>query len=731
MKIQSQRLSVIATLMCVILLSPKAFSYDFPGKGEKQAWLQACQLCNQSNDLLVHGRVEEAFKGFDRAVALYPYDVVLMFDAGFAHQQYAYKVGTPEAKRQQLTQAEAFYRKATELAPNAPDVWTHLANVQCELNEYSASLKSLETILPMSTLSPVEKQKALAAIEVVKAKMSGASTNEGASQDSATTAPATTSSTTTSSTTTSSTTTSSIKASAASTTLALQTNTAAGSSDWRSYNNSAGGFSMQYPDGWKIASDPNSGQIDVSDSSGAKLSILPFFSPTKIEPSAVPAVFNTFIQMLAPNEKWSQPERVGDNGLRSTYSSDTETAVAAIALTTTAQGTGGRAAVARIPKSASHFPADKFALMMSSLRFNRQQTPEQVAQQQAYVQMTTQQRSAVQARVQQQASPLASGFPPTPFTGYREFSDPVQNSFSVEVPVGWNTTGGIVRNRAIDARPWVKVVSPDGLITAFIGDGEIPSYSIPTAQGMRLGYLPGGWYGGSKIRNYTPARQYAEEYARSHMKGLFTDIKVVEAYPHPDVAASVNGSVGANRSECWSIKMTCLYKNIPAVAYYVAATKETIMAGTGMWFVNLIAGEIGPADRDAGGLSVILHMLKTYHLNNEWKAESVKTAGEVSRQYTISSQQASQAISNRYWSQQASNESLNQAYWGRQAVQDHAADNFSNYIRGVENVKDPQTGTQYQVNYGPQYHWVDQSGNVAGTNYSAPGPEWRQLMSVP
>jgi Tetratricopeptide repeat len=694
MKIQSKRLSVIAILMCVGVLSPKAFSYDFPGKGEKQAWLQACDLCNQSNDLLVHGRVEEAFKGFDKAVDLYPYDVVLMFDAGFAHQQYAYKVGTPEAKRQQLTQAEALYRKATQLTPNAPDVWTHLANVQCELNEYAASLKSLETILPMSTLSPVEKQKALAAIEVVKAKITADSTSEGSSQVATTTAPA-------------------------------------GSSDWQSYNNAAGGFSMQYPNGWKIASDPSSGRIDVSDASGAKLSILPFFSPTKIEPSALPAFFSTFIQMLAPNEKWSQPERVGDNGLRATYSSDTETAVAAIALTTTAQGTGGRAAVARIPKSANHFPADKFAVMMSSLRFNRQQTPEQVAQQQAYIQMATQQRSALQARVQQQASPLASGFPPTPFTGYREFSDPVQNSFSVEVPVGWNTTGGIVRNRAIDARPWVKVVSPDGLITAFMGDGEIPPYSIPTAMGMRLGYLPGGWYGGAKIRNYTPARQYVEEYARSHMKGMFTDMKVVEAYPHPDVAALVNGSVGATRSECWSIKLTCLYKNIPAVAYYVAATKETVMAGAGMWFVNLIAGEIGPADRDAGGLSVILHMLKTYHLNSEWKAESVKTAGEVSRQYTIASQQASQAISNRYWSQQASNESLNQAYWGRQAVQDHAADNFSNYIRGVENVKDPQTGTQYQVNYGPQYHWIDQSGNVAGTNYSAPGPEWRQLMSVP
>jgi len=129
---------------------------------------------------------------------------------------------------------------------------------------------------------------------------------------------------------------------------------------------------------------------------------------------------------------------------------------------------------------------------------------------------------------------------------------------------------------------------------------------------------------------------------------------------------------------------------------------------------------------------VILHMLKTFHMNPEWQSQATNTAGAVSRQYTEASQQASNAISKNYWNQQAANESIHQSYWNRQASQDRAANNFSNYIRGQENVVDPQTGTKYQVEYGPQYHWINPTSDVVtGTQYSGPGPEWRQLLSVP
>lgn len=501
---------------------------------------------------------------------------------------------------------------------------------------------------------------------------------------------------------------------------------------------------MQYPQGWNVSSNEKTGAIEVTSDKGAKLIVLPFFTPDHVAPTAAPAVFNTFIHLLSPNETWSQPETVGTNGLRAAYRGTAQTGVAAILITDGPQGTSGRVAVATTPKEAGAFPTDTFAQMISTLQFMQRApqaaTPEAVpstqttddqqsadSQQTESTELGSDSHSVMQATLPQTGASL----PPTPFTGWTTFRDPDQGSFTVEVPIGWTVKGGLVRPVAIDSRPWVQAVSPDGLITAFIGDGRLPSFSIPTANGMRLGFYPGKWYQGSLIRNYTPARQFAEQYARVNLKSLMTNIQVIEEHNRPDLATIYNGTVGATRSECATIKLSCMYQNLPAVAYYLAATKATVGYGAGMWWVTKIAGEVSPADRDEAGLSVILHMLQTFSIDPDWKANAVATAGQVSRQYTATSQQKSNAIMGNYWRQQAANESIHQGYWNRQASQDRAANNFSNYIRGQETVQDPHTGTRYQMDYGPNYHWINQAGDTTSTNYSAPGPEWRQLLSVP
>ena len=153
--------------------------------------------------------------------------------------------------------------------------------------------------------------------------------------------------------------------------------------------------------------------------------------------------------------------------------------------------------------------------------------------------------------------------------------------------------------------------------------------------------------------------------------------------------------------------------------------------GTGMWWVTKVAGTVGPAERDDEALGVVLHMLGTFAVNPSWASNSLRNTVAVSQHYRRVSQQVSQSITNRYWAQQAHNDRMNQSYWNRQASQDRAANNFSNYIRGVENVQDPDTGTKYQVQYGPQGHYIDTNSNYIYSGDNAPGPEWRQLLSVP
>jgi hypothetical protein len=666
---------------------------EFPGKGDKQVWLHACDVCNQGARSVQAGRYADAFKCFEEAIDLYPYDPVFFYDAGVAHQQYAYIGG---AKQSEWTQAETYFQKASNLMPGKPDIWLHMANVQNELAKYADSLKSLQTALALPGLTPQDRQQSLNAIEGLKARLGGSVATVASQTALASQSPAP----------------------PQNQVAAVPQNQMSG---WQSYGSASDPFTMKYPNGWHVATDAKTGRIDVTDEGGAKLSVLPFFSPTPIQSSEVPSFFNGFMRSFSPGESWSKPEVIGSNAVRATSIGARENAVAAMVVTSSAQGTAGKLCIAHLPKGAAAVTSNTFAEMMSSLQFNPQRSAP----------MAMRNRSAPEGIQQSMVAQQPGQLPPTQFAGYTRFVDPSEHSFTVEVPIGWKVEGGMYRPVSIDARPWVKVASPDNLIEAFIGDSKIPPFSMPTAMGMRLGYRVGSKYGGGEVRPYIPAHKYVELYARSHLQKVVSDLQIVESHEHPDIALAYNGTVGASQSEATSIKLTGMIRGMPVVGYYLAATKATVGYGAGMWWVSLIAGELSPADRAQGGLSVIAHMLQTFQYNSSWKNQSVANAGEVSRQYTIASQAVSKSIVDRYWSQQAANEANHAAYWGRQAVQDHAAENFSDYIRGTETVRDPDTGNKYKVDYGPQYHYINPGGSVVGTNDSAPGPEWRQLMAVP
>ncbi len=496
-------------------------------------------------------------------------------------------------------------------------------------------------------------------------------------------------------------------------TLILNANTMPASADtssagWQTFGGPSSPMTMQYPPNWKATTDPKTGRVDVTSDSGAALSILSFFVANQTVDTLQPKqFFQLFIKMFAPNETWTEPQLLGTNAFRSTYTNSSGSGSAALVLQPRANGISGQVCVAKVPKDAQNVGADTFATIMSSIKYNPQQSGSK--------------------EIDQSVAPETSTF-----NGFTKFTDPSENSFTVDVPSGWKVDGGLTRYGALDVRPWVKAVSPDNLITAFIGDGKISPCTMPTGTLSALGFRVGSNYNGTLIQPYMPARQFAEKYARMSLKPFLSNLQVVEEHEHPDVAAAVNGTVGATRSEASSIKLTGMYGDIPAVAYYLAVTKATVASGTGMWWVTKVAGSVGPAQRDEECLGVILHMLQSFEVNPAWASNSLRNTTAVSQHYRQVSQQVSQSISNRYWSQQAHNDKMNQSYWNRQASQDRSANNFSNYIRGVENVQDPSTGAKYQVQYGPQYHYIDSGSNyITGSDHGAPSPEWRQLMSVP
>ena len=74
---------------------------------------------------------------------------------------------------------------------------------------------------------------------------------------------------------------------------------------------------------------------------------------------------------------------------------------------------------------------------------------------------------------QAQADPGATG------ANWVTMRDTREKAFSIQVPQGWKTYGGLFRFSTIDARMIVDMTSPDGLTNLRIGDSTVPPYRVP------------------------------------------------------------------------------------------------------------------------------------------------------------------------------------------------------------------------------------------------------------
>lgn len=468
---------------------------------------------------------------------------------------------------------------------------------------------------------------------------------------------------------------------------------------------------------------------------GAALVVVPFLVYGKtFDASDGKQFFNTMVKNFAPEEKWCKPEPVGNSSFKTTCQGEHYKEAASVIFAHTQQGTGGRFCMAKLPNDAPQSQVDTFVQIMNSLNYigpaTTGMTSPAVASPVAGNIMRTGMRqpgmtSQLQPGMNQQMQPginpiMQQAMMGTPFGGFRPFMDPSEGAFSVDVPIGWNAQGGVSHPIAIDARPWVVTKSPDEMITAFIGDGKIGPYYMPTAVGMRLGNLPGMHYNSGTISPYIPAQKYVVDYATKHLKeGGCSEIKVGPVVNHPELSRAMIGN--GTQANAASVTLSCINKKgIPCTAYFVCCTKALVASGSGMWWVSLIGGEAGAADRTNLGLYVIKHMLDTYQITQSWEDNAARTAGTVSRIYKAGADAVEKTIVDGYWARQTP--------VTHQAAQGDPLQGFDDYVRGQQTVQDPDTGIQYKVGYGN--HWINGSGTV-GQSDTQIAPDWHQLVSVP
>lgn len=502
----------------------------------------------------------------------------------------------------------------------------------------------------------------------------------------------------------------------------------ASSTGWKSYGGAQEGFSVRYPDGWSVNQDPKSGRIEMANTVGSKLSIFPFFLPDQsLKIDQAQGLFEAVLKQYAQGPQWSAPSYVG-GGLRSISTAGNMNSISGLTLSSIAGGTSGRLIILQVPND-SRGETELTTLSQILQSFAISGLPEQAAVPDG--EFTSGGQNDRPDEVE-----------------FTKFIDPNFNAFSLDVPSGWNVSGGMKRPMPVDLRPWVKAVSPDEKIGIFIGDGSIEPRYLPASWLNFLGCPPGSTYKAStglvsKVLYYEPADKFVRKYVESRFGKTCDTCELVNVEHHPDLAREINGTVGVVASDAASVKYNFSTKGKQGVAYFLAATKK----GREMWWVSQICGLVAESGYEQQALEIFLRMYKSWQYNPQW-SQGQSAVNVQSTQNYIAADRAARARSaaafsarmsamdarhNSFMNRMREMDASHARYMNSMRSSDRAHSNFINYIRGEDTLMNPETGTKYQVEYGPKYQWVNSTGDtVLGTNSAwSPGVNWTELVTPP
>jgi len=440
--------------------------------------------------------------------------------------------------------------------------------------------------------------------------------------------------------------------------------------------------------------------VEITGTSGEKAFILPFFVPGPFKEEGVSALLQALCRKQMPNAEWGEPQRVGLQALRITGRSEGMSVAAAMVWVMAPQGSAGTFYLTSAPQARYPQATEAFVRLLKSLRI--------------------------------QGSPTAVGGPPGgSLPEFVSWEDPHEKAFSLQVPRGWQVSGGLFRYAAVDIRPEVVAVSPDEKILIRLGDREIPPFTEPNATLALAGFTEGSLYSPGygvvmRVKQYMPGVEFAEEYVRTRVGEISSDLQFVEKKDRPDVADIFNRIY--QKYEMFNIQttlttgevvFTCRRENTLMRGYCFAGTLRTIIApDLGNWLVQHLAGFLAEAGQESLAQAVGERMLKTFQINPQWMA--------MQQNITASTGQVV------HETHEAISKLSSQSYWYRQAVNDEMARRRSNAILEVVDVVDPVTGEGYKVESGSNYYWIDPQGHIVGTEtYAVPAIDFRELLQLP
>jgi len=130
-------------------------------------------------------------------------------------------------------------------------------------------------------------------------------------------------------------------------------------------------------------------------------------------------------------------------------------------------------------------------------------------------------------------------------SGYVRLTDPLEQAFSLDVPAGWRSEGGLARRAALQINPYVRSLSADKMTYLMLGEPTLPSFTPPNQMGNAIGHPEGTLYdaglgGLALVLRYLPGAEFARVYGQTALQSLCPSLKFATAQDRPDLAQKAN-----------------------------------------------------------------------------------------------------------------------------------------------------------------------------------------------
>ena len=285
-------------------------------------------------------------------------------------------------------------------------------------------------------------------------------------------------------------------------------------------------------------------------------------------------------------------------------------------------------------------------------------------------------------------------------TSWVTLRDAREQAFSIQVPQGWKTYGGLFRFSTIDTRMIVDMTSPDGLTSLRVGDSTVPPYRVPGP------FLPPG----PGVASYSAGTVFANRYGHARFASICQGLRLTKndaLAPRYHPARS-----GISRTTAGEAFFSCTQNGTPMAAYVYA---ETMLMGPGgpgsSWVIVALGSLISPANQAIAAGGMLQRCGESLVMNPAW-LEMQNQLNNHAIQRLNAATQATIAATSAMNAHQRSMIS---------ALQN---DSFNDVINGVQQSVDVNTGQHYTVplgNGGTQWlsggHTVVESGLSPGVGF--------------